>query len=175
MKTNGVRDAMRRFYTDRAPKMDLPKPKKKRSSTDLSEEQIQNRVVSALRKIRCPQGNPIFCFHIPMGGNRDAVAASRLKRSGAISGTPDLLILNPPYEGAKGVFWELKKTTAAKLSENQSRFMSRASEFGFLCVVAKGLDANMKLVEILYEGKETKSRERIASEIESSDGICIVT
>lgn len=175
MTISGVKDAMQKFYTERAPKMPLPKPKKKRKSGDpLSEEQIQNRVVSALRKIRVG-GKPLFCFHIPMGGKRDAVAASRLKRSGAISGTPDLLILNPPCSGVKGVFWELKKTTAGRVSESQAQFMSRASDLGFLCVVAKGLDANMKLVEILYEGKDTKSRNQIESEIESTDGISIVT
>ncbi|MBP22993.1 MAG: hypothetical protein CL547_11700 [Alcanivorax sp.] len=173
--TNGVKEAMRRFYSERAPKMDMPKLKKKRRKGDpISEEMIQNRVVSALRKIRI-NGLPVFVFHIPMGGKRDAIAASRLKRSGAISGTPDLLILNPPCAGVKGVFWELKKTPAGRVSENQAQFMSRASDLGFLCVVAKGLDANMKLVEILYEGKETKTRERIANEIDSTDGISLVT
>ena len=164
--TSGVKNAMERFYRDKAPKMDLPKAKKKkRAKGDLSEEQIQNRVVSALRKLG------IFVFSIPMGGKRDAIGASRLKRSGALAGTPDLMVLDPPYQGANGVFWELKKK-GGRVSKEQTEFMKRASSLGHLCVVATGLDANMKLVEILYHG--SKSEQQILQSIEETEGLqCI--
>ena len=165
--TNGVRDAMARFYTERAPKMDMPKPKKKRKSSDpISEERIQNRVVVALRRNGC------FVFSIPLGGKRDVIAASRLKRSGALRGTPDLCILNSPCPEFKGVFWELK-VEKGRVSDEQISFLNRSAELGFLSVVASGLKANLQLVEVLYGTKNgtKKTKEEILQGIEETDGV----
>jgi|TARA_R100000750_G_scaffold108_4_gene201 hypothetical protein len=164
--TSGVRDAMQRFYSSKKAQ-ELPKlKKKKRPKGELSEEQIQNRVVTALRKLKC------FVFHIPMGGKRDAIAASRLKRSGAVRGTPDLCILNSPCEGFKGVFWELKGDKG-KVSDEQVLFLNRSAELGFLSVAVSGLSANLKLVEVLYGTNRTK--EEILHGIEETDGVRLFT
>tara|TARA_R100000687_G_scaffold34016_1_gene27926 strand:+ start:1341 stop:1880 length:540 start_codon:yes stop_codon:yes gene_type:complete len=165
--TSGVKDAMARFYTSKRAQ-EMPKIKKKqRPKGELSEEQIQNRVVAALRKLKC------FVFSIPMGGKRDAIAASRLKRSGALRGTPDLCILNSPCDGFNGVFWELKGDKG-RVSDEQKTFLNRSAELGFLCLVVSGLSANLKLVEVLYgAGKRTK--EEILEGIHQADGVQLFT
>ena len=164
--TSGVRDAMQRFYSSKKAQ-ELPKlKKKKRPKGELSEEQIQNRVVPALRKLKC------FVFHSPMGEKRDAIAASPLKRSGAVRGTPDLCILNSPCEGFKGVFWELKGDKG-KVSDEQVLFLNRSAELGFLSVAVSGLSANLKLVEVLYGTNRTK--EQILHGIEETDGVRLFT
>ena len=105
--TDGVKKAMEKFYASKKAQ-ELPKVKKKKSkSTELTEEQIQNRVVTAMRKLG------LFVFHTPLnaGGRADAIQASRYKRMGALRGTPDLVVLDAPVE-YKGVFWEIKSRRA---------------------------------------------------------------
>jgi len=170
-REDGVKDAMGRFFS-KAPGMDLPKPKAKRrkAKDGLSEEMIQNRLVSLLRG-----SFDVFLFSVPMGGARTAHAGARLKRGGALKGCPDLILLTPPCSGFKGVCWELKKD-GGRVSPEQLAFMSQAAALGFLCVIVSGLDANLNLARYLYEKAENKRTEAaIISFCVETDGVRIIS
>ena len=165
--TDGVKKAMEKFYASKKAQ-ELPKVKKKKSkSTELTEEQIQNRVVTAMRKLG------LFVFHTPLnaGGRADAIQASRDKRMGALRGTPDLVILDAPVE-YKGVFWEIKKPKG-RISPEQVDFMEKASALGWLCICCKGLQPNLDALEIIY-GKQAGTREEIIESLRETEGVHIV-
>lgn len=79
-------------------------------------------------------------FHIPNGGRRDIITASRLKAEGVKAGVPDLF-LPVPCGGYHGLFIELK-TVAGTTSESQERWLEALNEQGYKAVVCRGwLDA----------------------------------
>lgn len=75
-------------------------------------------------------------FHIPNGGRRDIITASRLKAEGVKAGVPDMFLPVPRGEH-HGLFIELK-TVAGTTSESQERWLEALNEQGYKAVVCYG-------------------------------------
>lgn len=88
-------------------------------------------------------------FHIPNGGQRGIVAASKLKAEGTKKGIPDYM-LPVSRGGFHGLFLELKKREGGVVSKEQIRLIAKLSEQGYLTVVVKGWEeASRQLVGYL--------------------------
>lgn len=74
-------------------------------------------------------------FHVPNGGKRSAIEASRLKQTGTIAGIPDLVFVVQ----SKTFFFELK-TTTGKASENQKQIHAILSRNGFRVFMIKSFE-----------------------------------
>jgi hypothetical protein len=106
----------------------------------MSEDKIQAQIVKYLRihSDRC------IVFHVPNGGTRNIIEASKFKRIGVLAGVADLVVLLP--EG-RCVFLEVKGQRGQQ-SERQKQFEKRVKELGFDYYVVRSVDdvINLKLV-----------------------------
>ncbi|GIW60815.1 MAG: hypothetical protein KatS3mg087_1881 [Patescibacteria group bacterium] len=106
----------------------------------MSEDKIQAQIVKYLRlhNDRC------IVFHIPNGGTRNIIEASKFKRIGVLAGVADLVVLLPK---GRCVFLEVK-TQRGQQSERQKQFEKRVKELGFDYHIVRSVDdvINLKLV-----------------------------
>lgn len=129
----------------------VPIPPKR--TQDHEESRIQQNLIRwwsiACRAQNIPE--PMF-FAIPNGGWRSPVTGAILKREGARSGVPDLMlaVARGKYHG---LFLELKKPDG-KPSEAQDLFITRLREQGYMAGVAYGFDDALRFIEAYLRGEE---------------------
>lgn len=88
-------------------------------------------------------------FSIPNGGSRNIIEASKLKRTGATAGIPDLAILMPNKEI---LFIEMKRQKGGILSPVQKTIIKIIEKLGFKVLIGYGfLDAKSKFEEYLIQ------------------------
>lgn len=79
-----------------------------------------------------------YLFAIPNGGKRHIVEAVKFKRSGVISGVPDLFLMIP-MNGYHGLWIEMKSADG-RVSDSQKQFMGAATLMGYPSVVCYGFE-----------------------------------
>ena len=88
-------------------------------------------------------------FSIPNGGSRNKIEASKLKKTGLLSGIPDLIILMPNKEV---LFLEMKRQKGGVLSLVQKVVINLIEKLGFTVLIGYGfLDARSKFENYLLQ------------------------
>ncbi len=85
----------------------------------------------------------LLFYHVPNGGKRGIIEASKFKRLGVRAGVPDLVILRP---GGSSLYIELK-AGMGKLNDNQNEWRDKLSKFSFNWYCLNDLDEFIELVE----------------------------
>lgn len=85
-----------------------------------------------------------YLFSIPNGGKRHIIEAVKFKRSGVISGVPDLFLMIPK-NGFHGLFIEMK-IQGGKLQPNQKEFLKLANALEYKAVVCYGFEEAKKVI-----------------------------
>lgn len=90
-------------------------------------------------------------FTASAGGMRTSIGtAVKMKRSGYMKGTPDLMIFEPVGR-YHGCFVELK-TKVGKLSSEQEDFLRRLAERGYAVKVARGFNEAIDWIDSYIKG-----------------------
>lgn len=86
-----------------------------------------------------------YLFHIPNGGFRDIVTASRLKRAGVKKGVPDMFlpVSNHLWRG----LWVEMKTGGGKLSTEQAYWQGFLERQGYRAIVCRSAAEAIKEIE----------------------------
>lgn len=94
-------------------------------------------------------------FHIPNGGKRNKLEAKNLKLQGVKSGIPDLFL--PVARGKyHGLFIEMK-VGKNKVTNNQSAWLLKLFEQGYMCRVCYGAEEAIKVIKwYLSQGHDIK-------------------
>ena len=85
-------------------------------------------------------------FHIPNGGKRGVLEASRLKKMGVKAGIPDIFI-HVPVDPYAGLFVEMKKKKGGSLSLSQKLKIVELNALGYCALTAEGCDEAIKITE----------------------------
>ncbi len=119
-----------------------------------SEYEEQVAVMEWAEKLSIRHPYLSFLFHIPNGGYRDPITASRLKRAGVKPNVPDLF-LAVPMNGFSGLFVEMK-SLGGTTPKKQALFHQQLRVLGYGVVVCKGAEsAKAAIRNYLYlEGLE---------------------
>ncbi len=88
----------------------------------------------------------ILYFAIPNGGKRPIQTAARLKRTGVMSGVPDLMICEPT-KTLPGLYIELKKVRGGVVSDKQKWWIEQLCKKGYRAIVCKGADHAIEEIE----------------------------
>ncbi len=102
------------------------------------EEREQVKVFDWIREQIKTYPRLMLAFHIPNGGIRNIVAATRLKRAGVKAGMPDICIPLARYE-ANGLWIEMKSENG-RLSDEQKvihAFLRSEGHLVYTCYSAK--------------------------------------
>lgn len=105
------------------------------------EAQIQERVVRYVRT----KWPTLLMTSSPSSAARSPQQGARLKRSGHLAGTPDLMFFKP-CKNFSGLLIELK-TETGKLSIHQKLFLDIAASEGYRAAVAYGYDQAIQIIE----------------------------
>ena len=101
-----------------------------------TEDQEQITLMSWAHRVKFGNGRlSDYLFHIPNGGSRNIIEASKLKKMGVKAGVPDLQLIVP--NGLIHGLWIELKSKAGKL---QRLMMQRLEEQGYMCKVCFGAD-----------------------------------
>lgn len=101
-----------------------------------SEFQVNCTVADCLRRWL----KPGWKFgHYPSGEERPSAAGARLKRMGAQTGWPDLILFSPAPQRLT-FFLELKRATRSRQSDEQIEFEAWCVEQGYPYVVARSVE-----------------------------------
>lgn len=94
------------------------------------------RLMQWLRRERDPglRASALRIFHVPNGGKRGRIEASRMKGEGVRAGVPDY-ILPVPVDGWPGLYLELKKHDGMP-EKHQLEEMAQLQRAGYLVVIA---------------------------------------
>ncbi len=84
-------------------------------------------------------------YHVPNGGKRNVVEATKLKRMGVKAGVPDI-VLPVARNGFHGLYVELK-VGKNKTSENQDKWLSKLEEQGYKTIVCYGADNAIETIK----------------------------
>ena len=143
----------RPVYVTKAPFTEAEKKKLKRRGVKTvvrvaTEHEEQCRVIEW-----CNQ-HPVakHIFAIPNGSYKSAASAAKFKREGLRSGVPDLF-LPVARHGFHGLFVEMKRTKGSVTSKEQLAWIEFLSQQGFACLVCKGADAAIQIIEGYLSGK----------------------
>lgn len=98
----------------------------------LSEQQIHMTVTRWL-DLALPKG-AVF-FHVPNGGSRNVIEATKLKRMGTKAGVPDFCVI---YRG-RSIFIELK-ANKGRLSPAQTDMLEQLTLAGAVTTVCRSLE-----------------------------------
>ena len=82
----------------------------------------------------------LLFWHTPSGGSRNKIEAVKIKRLGGLAGIPDLF-----FPSLK-LFIELKRVKGGVVSKEQKEVMSKLTEIGYTCYVAKGFEEAKKII-----------------------------
>jgi len=91
-------------------------------------------------------------FAIPNGEYRNAVTASKLKRSGVVPGVSDYL-LTVPSSGYTQLWLEVKRESGGKVSPDQKEFMQNHNNSREMAVVGYGFDECRDILDIWLAGR----------------------
>lgn len=104
-----------------------------------TEDQEQIKVMSWAHRVKFKDGRlSDYLFHIPNGGSRNIIEATKLKKMGVKAGVPDLQLIVPNGQ-AHGLWIELK-AQKGKLQPSQQIMIQRLEAQGYLCKVCFGAD-----------------------------------
>ena len=116
-----------------------PVARSKRVHKVPAEDQEQITLMSWAHHVKFKDGRlSDYLFHIPNGGSRNVIEASKLKKMGVKPGVPDLQLIIP--NGLIHGLWIELKSKAGKLQPSQRLMMQRLEEQGYLCKVCFGAD-----------------------------------
>ena len=109
--------------------------------TELSEAQIQNKIIRDAKKIPY-KGRSLsdYIVHVPNGGKRSKRVAAGLKHSRVKRGYPDLVV-DIARNGYHGLRIELKDESGGTTSEDQKERLQMLSDEGYLAVIRSGYQA----------------------------------
>ena len=96
---------------------------------------------------------PCQLFAVPNGGKRSLKTAARLKKEGVTAGIPDVF-LAAPSGGKHGLFIELKRKNAGRVSTSQKVSMAVFEAAGYACVVAHGSEAAKQAIQSYMTGEQ---------------------
>lgn len=122
------------------------RPKKNSSIPLLKEDDEQIRFVAWLRR------HNILHFAIPNGARRSLAHAIKMKKTGLVSGVPDLMIPIPNRDYC-GLFIEMKTLNGGIISETQKYWIDALNMNKYKAIVAKG---NLEAIKITEEYLEIK-------------------
>ena len=80
-----------------------------------------------------------YLFAIPNGGKRTPATAALMRKMGQRSGIPDLFY-SRPRQGAHGLYIEMKRRKAGRLSDEQKVKLALFAGAGYATVVCAGKD-----------------------------------
>lgn len=104
-----------------------------------TEDQEQMTVMSWAHRTKFKDGRlSDYLFHIPNGGSRNIIEATKLKKMGVKPGVPDLQLIVPNGE-VHGLWIELK-AQKGKLQPSQQIMIQRLEAQGYMCKVCFGED-----------------------------------
>lgn len=104
-----------------------------------TEDQEQMTVMSWAHRTKFKDGRlSDYLFHIPNGGSRNIIEATKLKKMGVKAGVPDLQLIVPNGE-VHGLWIELK-AQKGKLQPSQQIMIQRLEAQGYICKVCFGAD-----------------------------------
>lgn len=104
-----------------------------------TEDQEQMTVMSWAHRTKFKDGRlSDYLFHIPNGGSRNIIEATKLKKMGVKAGVPDLQLIVPNGE-VHGLWIELK-AQKGKLQPSQKIMIQRLEAQGYICKVCFGAD-----------------------------------
>lgn len=104
-----------------------------------TEDQEQITVMSWAHRVKFKDGRlSDYLFHIPNGGSRNIIEATKLKKMGVKAGVPDLQLIVPNGE-VHGLWIELK-AQKGKLQPSQKIMIQRLEAQGYICKVCFGAD-----------------------------------
>lgn len=104
-----------------------------------TEDQEQMTVMSWAHRTKFKDGRlSDYLFHIPNGGSRNIIEATKLKKMGVKPGVPDLQLIVPNGE-VHGLWIELK-AQKGMLQPSQQIMIQRLEAQGYMCKVCFGAD-----------------------------------
>jgi len=104
-----------------------------------TEDQEQITVMSWAHRVKFKDGRlSDYLFHIPNGGSRNIIEATKLKKMGVKAGVPDLQLIIP--NGQVHGLWIELKAQKGKLQPSQKIMIQRLEAQGYLCKVCFGAD-----------------------------------
>lgn len=104
-----------------------------------TEDQEQMTVMSWAHRTKFKDGRlSDYLFHIPNGGSRNIIEATKLNKMGVKAGVPDLQLIVPNGE-VHGLWIELK-AQKGKLQPSQQIMIQRLEAQGYMCKVCFGAD-----------------------------------
>ena len=88
-------------------------------------------------------------FHVPNGGNRDAITGKHLKQQGVKPGVPDILIFRELHQPPTfaGVAIELKRQRGGVVTKDQRRWIDLLMQRGWKCEVCRGAHEAVAFIE----------------------------
>lgn len=112
---------------------------------ELSEAQIQNKVIREAKKIPY-KGRELadYIVHVANGGKRSKRVGAALKHNGVKRGYPDLVI-DIAKGGFNGMRIELKKE-GGSVSDEQVERMAMLVDEGYLAIVTTGFEETMDAI-----------------------------
>ena len=138
-------DAYRGVYGETAPC--VPPKRKTQPKPNLSptEDQEQTVLVNWLDRRHIP------FYHVPNGGQRNALEGAKFKRLGVRAGVPDICVCRA-NKTHHGLYIELKRLQGGRLTENQSYWQRLLEREGYKWVLALGAADAIKAVEEYLRG-----------------------
>ena len=116
-----------------------PVARSKRAHKVPTEDQEQITLMSWAHHVKYGNGRlSDYLFHIPNGGSRNIIEASKLKKMGVKAGVPDLQLIVP--NGLIHGLWIELKSKTGKLQPSQRLMIQRLEEQGYMCKVCFGAD-----------------------------------
>lgn len=104
-----------------------------------TEDQEQITVMSWAHRVKFKDGRlSDYLFHIPNGGSRNIIEATKLKKMGVKAGVPDLQLIVP--NGLVHGLWIELKAKKGTLQPSQKIMIQRLEAQGYLCKVCFGAD-----------------------------------
>ena len=97
---------------------------------------------AALREKAYPELKNLYA--IPNGGHRNKAVAAKLKKEGVKAGYPDIN-LDIARHGFNGLRIELK-APGGRLQNNQSEWIQRLTDAGYMAVVCVGVDSAIQTI-----------------------------
>lgn len=94
-------------------------------------------------------------FHVPNGGNRNIITATKLKSHGVKPGVPDIIIVDPPPNNPEnvGLVIELKRRKGGKVSPEQTMWLDVFRTRGWIVSVCRGAGQAIDLLQELGYGR----------------------
>ena len=111
----------------------------KRTNKVRSEDQEQILLISWAHHVKFGDGRlSDYLIHIPNGGSRNIIEASKFKKMGVKAGVPDLQLIVP--NGMVHGLWIELKAQKGRVQPSQKLFMQRLEDQGYMCKVCYGFE-----------------------------------